>query len=228
MQGLDQTRANAQGAKTTILPVCLPSTKDSYMACCHHATNSSDLESGISLPQVSVMSAMHTQVLYAVLQDFDLADSRRGLLVDKAASLLAKLGLRFLELGTECVLQSQMFYVMEDVHKGPEHPLSKALREEWCPALLLIAPQIMEETPRKPMLPAKIMLAFHFMWFDWHDMVTKVPVPSASGTMNVPPSQFMQNPAKPLIWRVHPASGIPPEVLPDDGEGRRRGSRGRR
>ena len=36
------------------------------------------------------------------------------------------------------------------------------------------------ETPRKLMLPAKIMLAFHFMWFDWHDMVTKVPVPSAS------------------------------------------------
>ena len=79
---------------------------------------------------------------------------------------------------------------MEDVHKGPEHPLSKTLREEWCPALLAIAPQIMEETPRKPMLPAKIMLAFHFMWFDWHDMVTKVPVPSASGITNVPPPDF--------------------------------------
>ena len=40
------------------------------------------------------------------------------------------------------------------------------------------------------MLPAKIMLAFHFMWFDWHDMVTKVPVPSASGITNVPPTDF--------------------------------------
>ena len=69
-----------------------------------------------------------------------------------------------------------MFSVMGDVHKGPEHPLIKTLREEWCPAILAIAPQIMEETPRKPMLLAKIMLAFHFMWFDWHDMVTKVPV----------------------------------------------------
>ena len=77
-----------------------------------------------------------------------------------------KLGLRFPESATECVLQSQMFYVMEDVQKGPEHPLSKKLREEWCPALLVIEPQIMEETPRNPMLPAKIMLAFHFMWFD--------------------------------------------------------------
>ena len=38
------------------------------------------------------------------------------------------------------------------------------------------------------MLPAKIMLEFHFMWFDWHDMVTKVPVLSASGIKNVPPS----------------------------------------
>ena len=37
------------------------------------------------------------------------------------------------------------------------------------------------------MLPAKIMLAFHFMWFDWHDMVTKIPVLSASGITNVPP-----------------------------------------
>ena len=73
-----------------------------------------------------------------------------------------------------------MFYVMEDVHKGLEHPLSNTLREEWCPALLAIAPQIMEETLRKPMLPAKTMLAFHFMRFDWHDMVTKVPVPLAS------------------------------------------------
>ena len=92
--------------------------------------------------------------------------------MDEAASLREKLGLRFPESGTECVLQSQMFSVMEGVHKGPEHPLSKTLREEWCPALLAIAPQIMEEMPRKLMLPAKIMLAFHFMWFDWHDMVT--------------------------------------------------------
>ena len=87
---------------------------------------------------------MQTQALYAVLRDFDLADSRRGLSVEKATSLQAKLGLRFPDSGTECVLQSQIFSVMEDVHKGPEHPLSKTLREEWCPALLAIAPQIME------------------------------------------------------------------------------------
>ena len=96
LQGLYQTRANMHGAATTIPPVCLLSTKDSFMACRHHTTNSSDLESGISLPQVLVMSTMQTQALYAVLQDFDLADSRRGLLVDEAASLCAKLGLRFL------------------------------------------------------------------------------------------------------------------------------------
>ena len=105
------------------------------------------------------------------------APSNRELLVDEAASLCAKLGLRFPESGTECVFQSQMFSVNEVVHKGPKHPLSKMLREEWCPALLAIAPQIMEEMPMKPMLPAKIMLVFHFMWFNWHDMVTKVPVP---------------------------------------------------
>ena len=80
-----------------------------------------------------------------------------------------------------------MFSVMEDIQKGPEQPLRKTLREEWCPSLLAIAPQIMEETPRKPMLPAKIMLAFHFMWLDWHDIVTKVPVHSASGITNAPP-----------------------------------------
>ena len=120
---------NAPDAATSIPPVCLPSTKDSFMACRHHATNSSDLESGISLPQISVISTMQTQALYAVLRDFDLADSRRGLSVDEAASLRAKLGLRFPESGTECVLQSQMFSVTEDVHKGPEHPLSKTLRE---------------------------------------------------------------------------------------------------
>ena len=79
---------------------------------------------------------------------------------------------------------------MEDVHKGPEHALSKTLREEWCPALLLIAPKIMEETPRKPMLLDQIMLVLHFMWFHWHDMVTKIPVPSASGITNVPPPNF--------------------------------------
>ena len=56
--------------------------------------------------------------------------------------------------------------------------------------LLAIAPQIMEETPRKLMLPAKIMLAFQFVWFDWHDMVIKVPVPLASGITNVPPPNF--------------------------------------
>ena len=76
---------------------------------------------------------MQTQALYAVLRDFDLADSRRRLLVDEAASLRAKLGLRFPESGTQFFLQSQMFSVMEDVHKGPEHPLSKTLREEWAP-----------------------------------------------------------------------------------------------
>ena len=110
--------------------------------------------------------------------------------MDEAASLRAKLGLRFPESGTECVLQLQMFSVMEDVHKGPEHPLSKTLREEWCLALLEIAPQIMEETPRKLMLPSKIMLAFHFMWFNWHDMVTKVLVPLVLGITNVPPLYF--------------------------------------
>ena len=41
------------------------------------------------------MATMQTQALYAVLRDFDLANSRRGLLVDEAASLCAKLGLRF-------------------------------------------------------------------------------------------------------------------------------------
>ena len=87
------------------------------MACRHHATNSSDLESGISLP--NSVSTMQTQALYDVLRDFDLADLRRGLSVDEAASLQAKLGLRFQESGTECVFQSQMFSVMEDVHKGP-------------------------------------------------------------------------------------------------------------
>ena len=56
--GLYQTHMNAQDAATTIPPVCLPSTKDSFMACRHHATNSSDLESRISLPQVLVMSTM--------------------------------------------------------------------------------------------------------------------------------------------------------------------------
>ena len=40
------------------------------------------------------------------------------------------------------------------------------------------------------MLPAQIMLAFHFMWFDWHDMVTKIPVPLASGITNLPPPDF--------------------------------------
>ena len=59
-----------------------------------------------------------------------------------------------------------------------------------APALLAIVPQIMEETPRKPMLPAKNVLAFHFMWFDWHDMVTKVLVPSVSGITNSPPPDF--------------------------------------
>ena len=69
LQGICQTRANAPGATTSIPPVCLPSTKDSFMACRHHAMNSSDLGSGISLPQVSVMSTMQTQALYAVLRD---------------------------------------------------------------------------------------------------------------------------------------------------------------
>ena len=85
LQGLYHTHMNAPDAATSIPPVCLPSTKDSFMACRHHATNSSDLESGISLPQVSVMSTMQTQAIYAVLRDFDLADSRRGLSVDEAA-----------------------------------------------------------------------------------------------------------------------------------------------
>ena len=57
------------------------------MVWCRHAMNSSDLESGISLPQVSVMLTMQTQALYAVLRDFDLANSRQGLSVDEAASL---------------------------------------------------------------------------------------------------------------------------------------------
>ena len=119
LQGLYQTRANAPGAAKSIPPVCLPSTKKLFMACRHHAMNSSDLESGIFLPQVLVMLTMHTHALYAVLRGFDLADSRRGLSVDKAASLREKLGLRFPKSGTECVLQSKMFSVMEDVHKGP-------------------------------------------------------------------------------------------------------------
>ena len=63
LQGLYQTRANVPGAATSIPLVCLPSTKDSFMACRHHATDSSDLESGISLPQVSVMSTMQTHAL---------------------------------------------------------------------------------------------------------------------------------------------------------------------
>ena len=92
LQGLYQTRVNAKRAATTITPVCLSSTKDSFMACRHHATNPSDLESGIYLPQVLVMSTMQTQALYAVLQDFDFADSRWGLSVDEAASLQEKWG----------------------------------------------------------------------------------------------------------------------------------------
>ena len=86
------------------------------------------MEIGIYLSQVLVVSTMQTQALYAMLRDFNLANLRRGLSVEKAASFRAKLGLRFPESGTEFVLQSRMFSVMEDVHKGPEHPLSKTLR----------------------------------------------------------------------------------------------------
>ena len=60
LQGIYQNRVNTPDAATSIPPVCLPSTKDSFMVCRHHVTNSSDLESGIYLPQVSVMSTMHT------------------------------------------------------------------------------------------------------------------------------------------------------------------------
>ena len=49
------------------------------------------------------------------------------------------------------------------------------------------------------MLPAKIMLAFHFMWFDWHDMVTKILVPLASGITNVPPPDFFRILQKPCF-----------------------------
>ena len=79
------------------------------MACRHHATNLSNLESGITLSQVSVMYPMQTQALYAVLQDFDLANSQQGLLVDEAASLQAKLGLHSPELRTECVASNRCF-----------------------------------------------------------------------------------------------------------------------
>ena len=58
LHSLYQTRTNAQGAAASILPVCLPSTKDSFMACRHHAINSSDFEIRISMPQISVMSTM--------------------------------------------------------------------------------------------------------------------------------------------------------------------------
>ena len=74
------------------------------MACSHNVTKSSKLESGISMPQVLVISTMQTQALFAVLRDFNLADSRRGLLVDEAASIREKMGLRFPESGTKCVL----------------------------------------------------------------------------------------------------------------------------
>ena len=40
------------------------------------------------------------------------------------------------------------------------------------------------------MLPAKIILVFYFMWFDWHDMVMKVPVPSVLVITNVLPPEF--------------------------------------
>ena len=76
--GLYQTHANASDAATSIPPVCLPFTKDSFMACRHHATNSSNLDIRISLLQVLVMPTMQTQALFAVLREFDLADSRRG------------------------------------------------------------------------------------------------------------------------------------------------------
>ena len=59
------------------------------MACSHHATNSNYLDSGISLSQVSVMSTMQTQALYAVLREFDLSNLQSGLSVDEAASINA-------------------------------------------------------------------------------------------------------------------------------------------
>ena len=78
------------------------------------------------------------------------------------------------------------------------------------------------------MLPAKIMLAFHFMWFDWHDMVTKVRDPLASGITNVPPSRLFQHSSKPALWRLHVSSRVPSEILSLHGVSWRRESRGRR
>ena len=64
------------------------------------------------------------------------------------------------------------------------------------------------------------------MWFDWHDMVTKVLVPSASGITNVPPldlCSILQN----LRFGVFTLlTEYPPEVLRDDGDSRRMGLRG--
>ena len=36
------------------------------------------------------------------------------------------------------------------------------------------------------------------MWFDWHGMVTKIPVPSASRITNVPPFDFCT-----ILYNLH-------------------------
>ena len=179
------------------------------MACRPHAPDHNDLMTAMSILQCTIFTAQQLSEMHDTLQAMDLAEQgNRGLTFDVSQLLKANTGFHLATNAMELILVSKLFSVVENVHKGDTHPIANSIRTQWLPALNLTIPKIMELSREDPLIPAKILLSFHYEWYEWHVEAARLPPPDPGTPIQIiPPPNFAD-----ILKNVRTGRWMPPSI----------------
>ena len=83
------------------------------------------------------------------------------------------------------------FSVVEDAHKGPNHPLGAAIRLVLLLADTMTVSVMHERTAGDDLFTTKVLMAVHLKWYEWRMATYQLPLPHAHGeNATVPPPDF--------------------------------------
>ena len=187
-----EARAMEPGAATTMAPVATPNFDAAFMRGRVTGADRYDLTTGVSLFQCPIVVGQALTDMVTALAAVDLAAS--GMIGTTLADTLKiqKLGgFLFPRQASDGELMLRRFSVAEDTHKGTNHPLALAIRTILIPSYIMTMPEIIEKTTTDDFYTARVLMAVHLEWYEWHQATYHLPVPAIAGANAViPPPDF--------------------------------------
>ena len=181
-------RAQEAGSASAVAPIAVPAFDSAMQNGQAHGTDCNDFKTGVSIFQCGLWVGTELTGVQEALQAFDAAaQGSTGTTWDDQVRIKSVVGVHFPADATELLLMAQRFSVLEDVHKGPQHSMSLALRDVMLRELTATLPKIIEQSMERPRLAAQLGYAIHLEWYEWSVAQSRVPVPTPTTAATVIP-----------------------------------------